>query len=527
MSSVNGLSWLMFDPAEAALKAEYFPNMSQTQMTLLSSWQPMVYLLTAPVCAALLVRPNGLRNTMRIGVLVELLGSIIKLLSCITPHSFAALVALHIGQILSACVSPIAIGSPSHLAACWFPPAHRARATGAGVLANNVGNALGYFVIPALANRFGYLGVILFEFFLAIGVAAACLAFVPPDAVVERALTDADQRVDPMQETKSFLCMAPCLALCAAYSWVSGGYVAWTSMFDDLLHGTYSDTFIGTLSGSSTVAYVLGGLATSVLADSLLRGKLKQIILISSIGSAVFCLLFTISVPVVGGRGPLINAGGGWAAFVVTMAGACNGASAPIFYELAAEMSFPVSEGVSGNVLSYFENAGSLALYQVVSRTAQGPTMNVVYTVGMALACVCVALMPVAYHRTVADDVISMNRQRRASLGGGGGGDGGDRRRRDGGIDYYYDDFFDDTHQQGLVASHAGGVAAPGVGFAGRGMNDSGVSNADGVGMRPNDTALAVSMGPAASPRANPAGRRTAHDVDTSYPATGIDYSRM
>lgn len=404
LTTVNGFSWLMFGADGKALRKEYRPNIDEAQIDLLSSWQPIIYIFAAPIIAVLLVRPNGLRTMMRFAAVIELIGATIKMLSSIDPHNYGSLVALHMGQIFSAFVSPIAIGAPSHLAALWFPPEERTRATGSGVLCNNVGNALGYFVIPSLAAAgIGYSSVILLELCMAIAVALMCFLLVPPDPVIHRALTDDGQKVNALQESRVFLKTLPCLFLCFAYAWSSGGYVAWNSMFDDMLESTYSDDFIGILSGVATLAYVVGGVISSALADGVLKGKLKQLIFGSSVIGTVFCVIVTLSLPVPSGPAP-IQAGKGWLVFVMIMSGMSNGAAAPLFYEVAAEMSFPISEGVSGSILSLFENVGSLSLLQIVSRTAKGPTMNIVYTVGMVVTCAAIGLIPMEYHRTIADE---------------------------------------------------------------------------------------------------------------------------
>ena len=62
LSSVNGFSWLMFDPAKSQLEAAFTPHFSTTQLTLLSSWQPIMYMLAAPFTTAALVKPDGLRS---------------------------------------------------------------------------------------------------------------------------------------------------------------------------------------------------------------------------------------------------------------------------------------------------------------------------------------------------------------------------------------------------------------------------------------------------------------------------------
>merc|ERR1712146_795942 len=79
--------------------------------------------------------------------------------------------------------------------------------------------------------------------------------------------------------------------------------------------------------------------------------------------------------------------------------GFCNGAAAPVFYELIAEITYPISEGVSGNVLSYFENGGALVLYQGVGNFATGRSMNLIFAIGMGITVVLLQFVRNALHR--------------------------------------------------------------------------------------------------------------------------------
>ena len=93
-------------------------------------------------------------------------------------------------------------------------------------------------------------------------------------------------------------------------------------------------------------------------------------LLLSCIFSAIFTGLFCLSVPSIFGSGPYGVIGGGkwWLLFVCFVLGFPNGAAAPIFYEFAAQITFPVSEGSSASALSLFENFGALFLYEGIAR---------------------------------------------------------------------------------------------------------------------------------------------------------------
>ena len=57
--------------------------------------------------------------------------------------------------MLNGLMSPCVIAPPSLLSAIWFPPKESTRATAFAVLANNVGNALAFVLVPYVVANWG------------------------------------------------------------------------------------------------------------------------------------------------------------------------------------------------------------------------------------------------------------------------------------------------------------------------------------------------------------------------------------
>jgi len=89
---------------------------------------------------------------------------------------------------------------------------------------------------------------------------------------------------------------------------------------------------------------------------------------------------------------------------VSILTGLPNGAAAPLFYEFAAQITFPISEGSSASALSLFENFGALALYEVIARVMGPPWVNVVFTAGMACCCLGLSFVKEEYRKRDAED---------------------------------------------------------------------------------------------------------------------------
>lgn len=416
----NGFAWLMFDPVDAELE-EIFDGMSDAQLELLSSWQPVMYIIAFFPIMRLMTRHDGLRHTVRIGATSELIGASLKLLASLLSAKPFALYLLHVGQIFSAVASPVAIGAVSGLSAQWFEPHERTRATAAAVLSNNVGNAVCYLIVPAITTSIGYSGVTAYEVVLA--VIACFLAWVvfpghrqtrnirkeidslnqSSSAAPTRAGTagDGDEDMALLPQLKGLFSFPSAILLLVVYSWSSGGYVAWTSLFDTMLGDFYDSQFLGTVSFSGTVAYVVGGLVSSYLTDLYFYRHMKHVIFTCMALNTASCLMFIASVPNEEGH-VLWDLGRVWVVFVASLCGLWNGAAAPIFYELVAEISYPVDEGVSGNIMSMCENLGALVIYQVVARLFPAQAMNYAFAGGMAVTIALSACVDQKYNRSYA-----------------------------------------------------------------------------------------------------------------------------
>ena len=87
----------------------------------------------------------------------------------------------------------------------------------------------------------------------------------------------------------------------------------------------------------------------------------------------------------------------------LTLLGLLVGATCPLAFEFAAELTFPLSESVSGSAISGLNNAASL-LFLFVAPQVAGKTMNAIM-LGTAVACTLL-LLPVAesYARMDAEE---------------------------------------------------------------------------------------------------------------------------
>ncbi|KPI85142.1 hypothetical protein ABL78_5802 [Leptomonas seymouri] len=422
----NGFAWLMFEPVAEWLKHNVH-GMSSRQLQLLSSWQPLVFLCVFIPIMKLVTRYDGLRLAVRIGTAAEIVGAVLKLLGAASKNSSAGLVFLHMGQIFSGVGSPVATGCVSALSATWFEPQERTRATAAAVLFNSVGNSLCYLFVPSMTKGLGFFSVTIYEVILA-ALALFLAWFIMPqepespseeetevgatqENIANNGSTPTSEKPDGdvvahtkehsslIKQLKTLWSIPSCVCLLSVYAWLSGGFSAWISLFADTYSKFYSEQFIGIMSFFGMIAYVAGGIISSYVVDLYFSRQMKYVIFFCITMNTLSNLIFIACTP--NDRSySLWNLGQGFIVFSTALCGFWNGAAAPLFYELVAEISFPVEEGVSGICISVMENVGALVFYQVVSRFFTGQSMSVAYSFGMTVAVAVSAAVKQRYNRT-------------------------------------------------------------------------------------------------------------------------------
>jgi MFS transporter, FLVCR family, disrupted in renal carcinoma protein 2 len=428
----NGFAWLMFEPVAEWLKLNVH-GMSSRQLQLLSSWQPLVFLCMCIPIMKLVTRYDGLRLAVRIGTAAEIVGAVLKLIGAFAKNYTAGLVFLHMGQIFSGVGSPVATGCVSALSATWFEPEERTRATAAAVLFNSVGNSLCYLFVPSMTNGLGFFSVTIYEVVMAVIALVLAWLVMPQEPENNGEETEAKEEGNAddkgkvkasgdkslasekaedgdvvghtkehsslITQLKALWSIPSCMCLLCVYAWLSGGFSAWISLFADTYTKFYSEQFIGIMSFFGMIAYVTGGIISSYVVDLYFSRQMKYVIFFCITMNTLSNLIFVACTPNDNSYS-LWNLGKGFIVFSTAMCGFWNGAAAPLFYELVAEISFPVEEGVSGICISVMENVGALVFYQVVSRFFEGQSMSVAYSFGMTVAVAFSAAVKQRYNRT-------------------------------------------------------------------------------------------------------------------------------
>ena len=128
---------------------------------------------------------------------------------------------IHLGHILIGAVGPLALISPPRLSSVWFPPKQRTFATAMMVMAQSVGTALAFIIIPYLTRHYSIHTMLYVQ--AELGLCAALLATIyfpprPPTPPSQSATVDRSKfwsSLKPLLCNRSFIVLA-----------ISGGLIA-------------------------------------------------------------------------------------------------------------------------------------------------------------------------------------------------------------------------------------------------------------------------------------------------------------
>ncbi|KAL5103047.1 Feline leukemia viru subgroup C receptor-related protein 2 [Taenia crassiceps] len=161
VSMLNAFQWLHINIVLPS--AIFFWNSSlpsdQQGKDVAIAWLSMLYMLVyipMIVPATWLLNHYGLRVSILIGAALQVLGAWIKCLSAelsqpvSSPASNASFPLLMVAQLLCALSQVFLLGVPAQLAATWFSNSELAMATAIGVFGNQVGCALGFGLPPLM-----------------------------------------------------------------------------------------------------------------------------------------------------------------------------------------------------------------------------------------------------------------------------------------------------------------------------------------------------------------------------------------
>jgi MFS family permease len=322
--------WITF--ASITLPASQYYQVSDLQIGLLAMIFMIVFIpLSLPV--SWMIDTWGFYKAVSLGAILM---SIFSLLRGLLGESYTAVLLCTIGLAVS---QPFMLNAWTKVAARWFPIQERATAVGLAAVGNFLGTGIGLVLTPLLILRFPIPTVSLFYGIIAtisavlfIGLAREAPPTAPcPPELEERALM--------LDGLRSLLRSSPFWLLMAVYLIANSVFNGLSTWIESILRPRgFSPTQAGVAGGLLLLGAIAGAFVLPTLSDR--ARKRKPYLLLGVLGSIPWLLGIILSREY-------------WMLLVSAFAfGFLLVGIAPIGYQYAAELTYPVPEGTSNGMLT-------------------------------------------------------------------------------------------------------------------------------------------------------------------------------
>ncbi|CDS43539.1 feline leukemia virus subgroup C [Echinococcus multilocularis] len=448
VSMLNAFQWLHINIVLPS--AIFFWNSSlpsdQQGKDVAIAWLSMLYMLVyIPMIfpATWLLNHYGLRVSILIGAMLNMLGAWIKCLSMelsqpiSSPASNASFPLLMVAQLVCALGQVFLLGVPAQLAATWFSKSELAMATAIGVFGNQVGCALGFglppLMVPAVTSSTGvgdfedfrkgfrimfYGGAAIMSFDLLLVAIffkeepeiapsraqykrilqrRAQLAGDKPDEADFASAFDHESSVLTAEESvlvnQSYFHQVAHSFKCISFIYLNICYGVNTGVYYEI--GTLLNSIVAEFFPTEQVAIgwigfsmVIAGLVGSIVAGVVLKKTgLYRLVLI------IFYFLSVISMGAF--MGSLYSNLIGTVFLTMILLGFFQSGFLPLGFEYAAEITYPIDEGLTSGILNTSAHIFGIILTQVA--TAMIGNYGALPTNIFILVCMAIAGVPACF----------------------------------------------------------------------------------------------------------------------------------
>ena len=164
----------------------------------------------------------GLKVSMLSGVWILAVGTGIR---CFVPSGSKWKFVFHIGHIMIGIVGPHVMIMPPRLSSVWFPPEQRTFATAVTTMAQSVGVALGFIIVPHLTRQYDIHTMLYVQAELGLFVALLATIYFPSHPPTPPSHSAHSERMEFVSSLKALVCNPSFLVLV-----VSGGLVNGANM---------------------------------------------------------------------------------------------------------------------------------------------------------------------------------------------------------------------------------------------------------------------------------------------------------
>lgn len=164
----------------------------------------------------------GLRISMLSGSWILAIGMGIR---CFVPDGQGSkwTILIHFGHIMIGIAGPLALITPPRLSSVWFPPKQRTFATSIMVMAQSIGIALAFIVIPYLTQHYSIHTMLYIQTELGLFVALLATIYFPPHPPTPPSQSATIDRMRFWPSLKSLMCNRAFIMLAISGGLVTGG----------------------------------------------------------------------------------------------------------------------------------------------------------------------------------------------------------------------------------------------------------------------------------------------------------------
>eukprot|EP00095_Tigriopus_kingsejongensis_P002575 maker-scaffold274_size229011-snap-gene-1.27 protein:Tk02575 transcript:maker-scaffold274_size229011-snap-gene-1.27-mRNA-1 annotation:"hypothetical protein DAPPUDRAFT_102163" len=357
--------WNTWGPIEVPVRYAY--EWADSTVAMMANWGTIMFVTTA-IPLSYFLEVQGLRDTAILVTGLSTIGTVIRIFPLgSTYFTWSS----HICAILNGISGVTVMSAPPVISAMWFPPNERATATAIAQVGNQMGTGVAYVLGPWMApdhqipGRFasGFASApdqrmvrnqIEWYMIVTAGIFTTILTFmvayfpsrpeVPPSPSAHMARTDYKSGLLRIGKNGSvWLCML-------AYALPGGINGAWSAVmtlnFEPL---GISDEETGTIAFMSVIVCGVVTIASCYVLDRIRRHLKACILAFLGLSAIFFSWLALLCLGFI----PFSK----WQLYVATIGGiSCNFATSPLYFELAVDLAYPVSEGLVATFLTTFNN---------------------------------------------------------------------------------------------------------------------------------------------------------------------------
>ncbi|XP_064597874.1 solute carrier family 49 member 4-like [Liolophura sinensis] len=365
--------WNTWGPVSQSAKQVF--GWTDGDIALLANWGPISFIISL-YPFSWIMDVKGLRWALISCSFVVAAGAALR---CITFQQPYATWLIHGGQFLNGLGGPVAMAACTVVSSTWFPPNQRTISTSIGNLLNAVGVAVSFII--GIWPR-GYLSA-----GFCVAVFLGILLYFPAKPPLPPSTTASVKRVDFKTGTLALLCHTQFWVISSIYGVCLGTINCWMSVLDVVLNplGISQET-AGWMGFYSIIGGTIAVFVVAIVAD--IFSKRMKVILVALylMAGGNFLWLALIS-------GQYIPSNSVHVWISVIAGNTLITAGVPLIYELACEITFPISESVTTSALAMYNNVAGLIFLLVMMI----PNINVSWTnwcvLGTVLFCVPLLLL--------------------------------------------------------------------------------------------------------------------------------------